>query len=200
MLRVLIAAVIGGVVMFAWGFVAHMVLPIAEWGISEIPASGEEEILATMKKSMPEAGLYFFPARGMPKDMNSDAMTEWWKAHQSEPTGLMAYRPTGDTEMMPPSMLMKEFGTNALACLVAALVLCAVPRSVPFIGRVMIVGMMGLYGALEIEASYWTWYGFPAKYLAGQMLTAVGGGLAAGLVIAAIVRPCCAAGPDCSHA
>jgi hypothetical protein len=37
-IRIILAAIVGGVVVFIWGAVAHMILPIGDMGIRMLPA------------------------------------------------------------------------------------------------------------------------------------------------------------------
>ena len=59
MKRVVIAGIAGGFVMFIWGFVSHVLLPIGEIGLDKLP--NEETTLAAMRNQIDEPGLYFFP-------------------------------------------------------------------------------------------------------------------------------------------
>jgi hypothetical protein len=50
MKRILLAGVLGGVAMFVWASIAHLVLPLGTTGIKEIP--NEESVLAGMQTQM----------------------------------------------------------------------------------------------------------------------------------------------------
>jgi len=53
--------------MFAWTSVAHMVLPLGDTGIKEIP--NEQAVLSAMHSTLGDArGFYFFPSAGLGKD------------------------------------------------------------------------------------------------------------------------------------
>lgn len=57
--RLLLAGVAAGVVMFAWGAISHMVLPLGEVGIQ--PLSEEAAITAVFKDKIKGPGLYLYP-------------------------------------------------------------------------------------------------------------------------------------------
>ena len=58
-MRILLAGVLGGVVMFVWTSIAHMALPLGQAGINEIP--NESALLSAMQSSMGEkSGLFIF--------------------------------------------------------------------------------------------------------------------------------------------
>ena len=59
-MRILLAGVLGGIMMFVWTSIAHMALPLREAGIDEIP--NESVVLIAMQSSIGEkTGLYVFP-------------------------------------------------------------------------------------------------------------------------------------------
>ena len=59
-MRILLAGILGGIIMFVWTSIAHMALPLGEAGINEIP--NESVVLSAMQSSIGEkTGLYVFP-------------------------------------------------------------------------------------------------------------------------------------------
>jgi hypothetical protein len=65
--RILLAGVLSGIVMFIWTSIAHMALPLGEAGINEIP--NESTVLGGMQSSMGDkTGLYIFPGLGVGKN------------------------------------------------------------------------------------------------------------------------------------
>jgi hypothetical protein len=63
MQRILLAGIVGGLALFLWGTLAHVVLPLGNVGIKEIPQ--EPAVLGTMKTAMSEPGFYFVPGMGV---------------------------------------------------------------------------------------------------------------------------------------
>jgi hypothetical protein len=49
-MRILLAGILGGIVMFVWTSIAHMALPLGEAGINEIP--NESVVLSAMQSSI----------------------------------------------------------------------------------------------------------------------------------------------------
>jgi hypothetical protein len=49
-MRIILAGVLGGIVMFIWTSIAHMVLPLGETGIREIP--NESRVLAALHDNL----------------------------------------------------------------------------------------------------------------------------------------------------
>ena len=44
-MRILLAGILGGIVMFVWTSIAHMTLPLGKAGINEIPNESAVELL-----------------------------------------------------------------------------------------------------------------------------------------------------------
>ena len=51
-MRIVLAGVLGGIVMFLWTSIAHMALPLGEAGIGQIP--NESVVLSAMQSSIGE--------------------------------------------------------------------------------------------------------------------------------------------------
>ena len=70
--RVVLAGLLGGVAMFLWMSLAHVVLPLGEAGVQEI--QNEPAVLSAMQASLGEkSGLYLFPATGGRSGCNQSA-------------------------------------------------------------------------------------------------------------------------------
>jgi hypothetical protein len=66
-MRILLAGIMGGIVMFVWTSIAHMPLPRGEAGIAAI--SNESAMLNAMQSSIGDkTGLYIFPRLGVAKN------------------------------------------------------------------------------------------------------------------------------------
>jgi hypothetical protein len=187
--RILLAGILGGIAMFAWSFIAHMVLPLGTVGIGEIP--NETAVLSAMQTAVGGShGLYMFPGLGLGpnpsmKDMNA-AMPQYEKKLASNPHGLLLYHPPGG-KAMEPRQLGIEFLTEVLESLLAAWLLGRT-RLASYAGRVGFVFLVGVTAAIATNIPYWNWYGFPGNYTSAYMTIIVVGFLAAGLVAAAVLK------------
>jgi len=181
--RIVIAGLLGGIVVFCWGAAAHMVLPLGMVGVHYEALDSEDAVLAALKAGLPESGMYFLP--GM--DMSIADETQRMKAMEEKGTGgsaIVVYHSAGGPEMSGRLMAV-EFAMNVACALIAALIVAAMP--VKYTTRVLVVGLLGLFAWLEVEGSYWNWYGYPDAYTAAQGVIAVVGWLLAGLAIASVV-------------
>jgi hypothetical protein len=188
--RILLGGVVGGVVMFIWGAVSHMVLPLGEVGIKQIP--NEAAAIAAMRDNIKEAGFYFFPGEehtpGMTEEQQQAAMKRWEDKFRQGPTGILIYQPGGQ-EPLSPGQLLTELTSNIAAALVAAFLLWQASGLGGFGGRVLFVTLLGLVSSLAIDVSYWNWYGFPTSFTLATMADQVIGFLLVGLVLAKMVKP-----------
>ena len=93
-MRILLAGVLGGIMMFVWTSIAHMALPLGEAGIAEIP--NESAVLNAMQSNIGEkTGLYIFPGLGVGKNATREEKNEAMKQMQqrmaANPSGILMY-------------------------------------------------------------------------------------------------------------
>jgi hypothetical protein len=189
--RTLMAGVGGGMAIFLWGFIAHMVLPLGEAGMKALPF--EDKILPTISSSVKEPGLYIFPwpesPPGTPLPMSQQAQQAAAELYKTSPHGLLLFSPPG-SQMLTPGQLLMEFFTNCVTGLIAAALVAMLIASLrSFASRVMFVIMIGLSAGIAVNVPYWNWYGFPTSFTVAEILEHVVGFAAAGLVIGALIKP-----------
>ncbi len=181
-MRVLLSGIVGGILIFGWGYVVHAILPFGRMGLSEVP--DEAKWQATLDGAIDQPGLYFFPwAKAKPTKEELAAWAEKWKAG---PSGLLVLQAKGK-DPTDKRTLGIEAGSNILFALIASWILTLAAAT--YAARVAIVTMLGILSWLAVDVSLWNWYGFPTDYLLGQLADHAGGALIAGLAMAAIMRP-----------
>jgi hypothetical protein len=172
--RILKAALLGAVAMFFWTFLAHMVLPLGEAGVRQI--TNEGPLRAHMAAVVKEQGLYLFP--NMPADRNQ---ADYYKDIATGPSGMLIYFPKRDFSF--GQTLAAEFLTEFAQSLLAVWLL-SMTSFTTFSGRLGFFSMLGLLAAITTNISYWNWYGFPADYTLGVMVTTIMSFICAGAVAA----------------
>lgn len=187
--RVLLAGLLAGVAMFAWTSLAHMVLPLGDAGIKEIP--NEPGVLSAMHSTLGEAsGFYFFPGTGLGPNATMQqkraAMDQYGQKLAVNPSGILIYHPAGAMPMTT-GQLATEFFTELIEALLVV-VLLSQTRLTSFISRLGFVIVAGMLATIATNVSYWNWYGFPAAYTAAYMTTGIVGFICAGLVAAAVMK------------
>lgn len=182
--RTLVAGIVAGVVVFIWGAVSHMALPLGEVGIKQIP--NEAPVLAAMRASISEPGFYFFPGMDMSATPSEAQQKEWEEKYRAGPYGVLVYHPQG-TQPMSPRQLLTELAANIASALLAALLLSATALE-GFGRRVLFVTGLGLFATVTVLVSYWNWYGFPSNFVLASMADETIGWFLGGLVLAAMIK------------
>jgi hypothetical protein len=173
-MRILIAGLLGGLAMYVWSTVAHL-SPLGMVGISTLP--NESVTVGNLVSSIGDkGGLYLFPANMSGKPSAATA-----------PGGFLVYNPKSPTSMQPKTLAI-EFLTELAESILAAWLLAQTALAA-YGMRVAFVTVVGLTGAIVTNIPYWNWYAFPLDYTLVYSFIEIVGFLAAGLVIAAVLRP-----------
>ena len=188
-MRILLAGILGGIVMFIWTSIAHMALPLGEAGINEIP--NESVVLDAMQSSMGDkTGLYIFPGLGVGKNATREEKNEAMKQMQqriaANPSGILMYHPPGRQFAFGKSLAV-EFSTEVLQAILVIWLL-AQTRIGSFAGRVGFVLVAGILASITTNVSYWNWYGFPGVYTSSYILIEIVGFVLVGVIAALILR------------
>ena len=122
--RAFLAAILGGIAMFIWSFIAHDLLPLGEMGMREF--KNEAAVLDALKTNLGDArGLYHFPGhRAGPnatRQEKSDAMKGAMEKAASGPSGLLIYHPS--REFTFGKLLGIEFATERLEAILVVFLL-----------------------------------------------------------------------------
>ena len=188
-MRVLLAGILGGIVMFIWTSIAHIALQLGEAGISEIP--NESAVLGTMQTNIGDnTGLYIFPGFGFGKSASrqekSEAMKHMREKIAANPSGILMYHAPGRPFALGKSLGI-EFGTELLESILVVFLL-AWARIGSVAGRVGFVLVAGILSAIATNVSYWNWYGFPGVYTASYIFIQIVGFFLVGIVAGVILR------------
>ncbi|MGO4884994.1 MAG: hypothetical protein ACLP59_29870 [Bryobacteraceae bacterium] len=187
--RVLLAGLLGGIAMYVWTAIAHMILPLGEAGIQEIP--NEQAVLAVMRSSLGRtAGLYLFPGMGLGPDATRQqkqaAMNQYAQKLATNPSGILMYNPPG-AQALAPRQFIAEFVKELIESLLAVFLL-ARTRLASYGSRLGFIVVLGIVASIGTNISYWNWYGFPLAYTAAYVATELVGFACVGLIAAGMVR------------
>jgi hypothetical protein len=186
--KIVLATILGGLAMYAWSSIAHMLLPLGEAGIRELP--NEAAVLSALSSNLGATrGFYLYPGMALPPNATSDQKKAAQAAYPQKlatmPAGVLMYNPAGSLSY-GPGLFLTEFAVELLNVFLAVLLL-AQARPASYAKRVLFVAGIGLIAALATNMSYWNWYGFPTSYTAAYITTQFVGFLCAGLVAAAFI-------------
>src|SRR5215813_1844182 len=186
--RAFLAAILGGLAMFIWSFIAHDLLPLGEIGVREF--ENEDATLDGLKTNLGDTpGFYLFPGHhagpNTTREEKSEAIKRAMEKAATGPSGILIYHPS--REFAFGKLLGVEFGTELLEAILVIFLLAQTGIE-SFGGRVGFVLVAGMLAAVTTNIPYWNWYGFPSNYTAAYMLIEIIGFFCTG-VVAALVLP-----------
>jgi hypothetical protein len=175
--RILLAGVLGGIALFLWGGLAHVVLGLGSVGIQNL--TQQQAVMDTLKASVSQSGFYFFP--------QVDASGKMPPEKAGGPYGIMIYHSSGAGGSMT-GQLVNECVLNIALALLAAFLLSLAPGLTGYVPRVGFVTLLGVMVGLTVNVEYWNWYGFPLNYTVAAVAESIIGFLIVGLIAAALVK------------
>lgn len=178
-MRVLVAGLIGGIVIFAWGVAAHMALGLGNVGI-RMPAN-EDVVLNSLPEGLGhQPGVYILPSLD-PKRMGDEAVVKAYSAKAAtSPYAWVVYLPQGEDMMQMGPQIGRQWASDTLAALALAFVLGL--AGVGFRRRVALAA--AVFAWLGTTLPYWNWYRFPLDFTLAALVEQLVGWLLAGAAMA----------------
>jgi hypothetical protein len=188
MVRFSLAVFLGALLSFMVAFGACMFFP---WQTAVVQSMPDDEVVAkAMTDHIPASGVYLFPAISKPGTRPSmEDMMAWDEKAKKGPTGIVYFARDGvDTD--GPSAPVKAFGLHLLAALLAAVMLAlAAPSLKSYFARVLFVTMLGVFATVTVFGMVWAVGMAPLTCFLAHLANNSIEWLAAGLVMAALIRP-----------
>jgi len=189
--RIVLGGIIGGIVLFMWGAIAWMALPLYSAQFKVLP--NEDVVRAALREGVTEPGLFAVPGFDYSKQrQQSDheaQLNAWSQKHREGPLAVVIARPQGE-EPMAAVVFLRGFALQVLVAVIAAWLLSRAGASLTSYGtRVQFVTVLGFLASLVIDGAYWNWFYFPTSYTVTALADHTIGWLLAGLAMAAIVKP-----------
>ncbi|MET0936991.1 MAG: hypothetical protein ABWX83_13440 [Luteibacter sp.] len=167
-MRLTVAVLLGGLVMFLWGAFAHMVVPIGE--LSMGTPTNEDKILAALSENLPkEQAIFILPHFDMATKNDPKAVEAFSVKAKSSPFAFIAYAPYGKDYMQMGYNLFHQWLSDTLAALLMALVMLRA-SSLGAVRGLAIGLAFGVFAWLSISVPYWNWYRFPGAFTLGYLL------------------------------
>lgn len=179
-MRLIVAALLGGIVVFFWGFVSHVALPIGNMGFAY--AKAEDPVIAVLRDNLAGEGVYVVPGLTPEQYEDEAATAAYSEKSKANPYALIVYQPQGRDGMQMGVQLAREWATNTVSALAVAWVLSL--GAFGFGRRVAVSATMGLFAWLVVSMPYWNWYRFPWEFTLANLIQNVVGWTLAGLVMA----------------
>jgi hypothetical protein len=180
-MRVLVAGLIGGIVMFLWGVAAHMALGLGEVGL-RLPANENVALSGLQEGLGGKAGVYMLPALD-PKQMGDPSVVQAYsiKAVRS-PYAWVVYQPQGTDMMQMGPQIGRQWASDTLSALALAFVMGL--AVVGFRRRLAIAAAAAIFAWLSTMLPYWNWYRFPLDFTLAALAEQLIGWLLAGAAMA----------------
>jgi len=180
-MRVLVAALMGGIVMFIWGAVAHMALGLGDVGMRQPVA--EDAVLGSLRPGLGEqAGVFVLPSVDPAKMHDKTVMDAYSTKAKASPYALVVYMPQGDDLSDMSGTLPRQWASDTLSALALAFVMGLAAFS--FMTRLSIALAAAVFAWLSTLVPYWNWYRFPTNFTLAALIEQVIGWLLAGAVMA----------------
>jgi hypothetical protein len=188
MVRTVVAGIVAGLVVFIWGGIAHMALPLGKAGMQFPPDAAQNVALAALQGSFEQEGIYLLPMPAEELWQDDEAMARFGADAATRPYAFVVYQPQGhDLNAAFGPMLGRQLGICLLAGVLAAGLVAGQPGS--RLRRALLVAGMGVFGWLVVAAPYWNWYRFPSEFIVASLVEHAVGWLLGGLAVAWILRP-----------
>lgn len=179
--RMVWAALLGGIALFLWGFVAHMVLHLAE--NQTHPLQGDRAAnTESIRRLAPEPGVYMNP--WCPPDASEAEQQATVERMKVEPLVFAVVAPQGmpqGFELAP--VLVRELGICIALSLIAVFLVVVAGGLSGLVSRIAFCVLLASFGFIQTDAKYMLWYHFPSGWSIAQLVEKLVGGAVLGLVI-----------------
>lgn len=181
--KILLAAVLGGIVMFAWGALSHIAIPF--YNSTLLQFSNEDAITQTILANAPKSGVYFLPYE---TQLPASASEQERKAAEEKMMNQMSHGPFMLASIRVGEMgpiwryLLVELLSNMLSALLVAILLLKI-KPMSIMNKLLFIQGVLLTVFFSINISYWNWYAFSTGFTLAELFDQVVGWLLAGWVI-----------------
>lgn len=180
-MRIVTAGLIGGLVMFLWGVLAHMVLPLGEVGM-RLPTS-ENMVLAALPQGLGhQPGVYLLPSLDPARMSDPEAVAAYSTKSLASPYAFVVYQPIGTDMMAMGPQIAVQWLSDTLSALALAFVIGW--AGMRFGQRMGVTLAVAGFAWLSLRVPYWNWYRFPLDFTLAALIEQVVGWLLAGAAMA----------------
>jgi hypothetical protein len=183
--RIIIAALISAILMFAWGFLYWGVFNVGGKILKPVPM--EIETIDALKRMLPGSGMYVLP---FPEDFSDQQGQILFKnRHNAGPLFRLAYQAEG-APMMPTSKMVQGFALNFVVALIAAGLVAMAGRGLPrFDSRFCFVILLSLLATVWVNVGDLIWWFHTPAYCLGNIAYGLVAGFLMAAVIGSLVKP-----------
>jgi hypothetical protein len=182
-MKTLLAAILGGAIVFAWGAVSWMALG---WHAPTLKAfANEDQVAQVLVDNAPKSGIYVLPKPQPPAPVAADTSVDAAPAPASTaPFAFVAFTREGVDPQMTMQMVYAILSNIIAALLVAWLVRAA--DGLGYFQRVLFIATVGIVIAIAGRATNWIWWHFSTDFMVVDLADVIIGWALAALVMAAL--------------
>jgi hypothetical protein len=184
-MRTLIAAIVGGLVVFVWGYVSHTVLHLSENSMKPIPNA--EKVVGAIKSDVSEPGIYTFPYCSPAQMKDDKAMAKFEQDYMNGPNGMLIRGRDGEKPMTANTFIY-QFGACVIGAFILAMFLGQGSSIAGAVTKTFVGAGFGAFAWVSQDAPMWIWYRFPWDYEQAVLIDAVIGWAAAAFVMALVLK------------
>lgn len=184
MVRVIVGGVVGGVILFFWGFLSWVILPWHNYTFDQAP--DEVKFGTVLSAELPTTGTYLLPMIPVGQ-MNSETQATFTERYSNGPVAIVHIRKEPRAPM-PPQMFAIGIVLNIAMALCASAMLWMVRGAgLSYAQRLLLVMLAGLFTAIASYGIEWNWLVRTDFYTLVNIADVLVGTLLMALAIAAIV-------------
>lgn len=175
-------AIVGGIIVFIWGFFSWMVLP---WHNSTMSSFKNESAVAkVIKENATGDGMYMMPYCS--PNQTTDEKEAAMQRMQTGPFMFASIKPMGSGMMSAghfvKSLIIQVISAGIITWLVTR------TRGLNYTQRVGYIAMIAFFAGFVVNMPAWNWMGFSTRYVVVGILDLVIGWTIAGFAIAKIAK------------
>lgn len=176
-------AVVGGIILFIWGFISWMVLP---WhNATMMRFTNERDVARVIQDNAPIDGMYMLPScQG--NDNSEQARADFRQKLENGPFVFAAVRPNG-MGGMHAGHFIKSLIIQIIAAAVATWLLTRT-RGLDYLQRVGFVTMVAFFAGVAVMLPAWNWMGYTTGYTIIGIIDLLIGWTLAGFALAKITK------------
>ncbi|PCI75407.1 hypothetical protein COB21_05690 [Candidatus Aerophobetes bacterium] len=191
MKRVILGAVLGGIVSFSWMCISWGMLPWHHVGVSSF--KNEDQVARVIRENTGKSGVYMLPyvaLETLHRNVKEDVSIykEQKKALKEYPLIFLQLNKNGVKDFSFLSSLA-SFLTQCVSVGFVAYLLTLLKLESSYLKRFCFCVIYGLSSAIFFQEPSWNWFGSSSAYTAIMIVDATITWALAGFVLAAIVKP-----------
>lgn len=186
--RVVIGTLLTAPIMFVWGALYWMVLPLPFDVLRPLSTDRQIRLGEQLNEQLTRDGVYSLPIPEEGVDKPDDVNSPFMQRHRSGPLVFIAYRRAGLPPMAGSVFALGFLHDLVCAAFMAGMLAFLAPILCCYGSRVALTTSLGVFAALWTEGLSWIWMHFPLDYQVFNGVYHATTWLVAGLVLGAIVK------------